>query len=76
MIAEFLGTFWLVFVGGGVAVFASGYPELGFGFAGGDLRFYKFCFCNLSMIRFNFPSNVTSPIIFNKDLSICFSHSW
>ncbi|MCH7396347.1 aquaporin Z [Belliella sp. DSM 107340] len=39
MIAEFLGTFWLVFGGCGSALFAAGYPELGIGFAGVSLAF-------------------------------------
>ena len=33
-LAEFLGTFWLVFGGCGSAVLAAAYPELGIGFAG------------------------------------------
>ncbi len=32
--AEFFGTFWLVFGGTGSAVLAAGYPELGIGFTG------------------------------------------
>ena len=38
-IAEFLGTFWLVFGGCGSAVLAAGYPELGIGFVGVSLAF-------------------------------------
>ena len=38
-IAEFLGTFWLVFGGCGSAVIAAGYPELGIGFLGVALAF-------------------------------------
>ena len=38
-IAEFLGTFWLVFGGCGSAVLAAAYPELGIGFAGVALAF-------------------------------------
>jgi aquaporin Z len=34
LIAEFLGTFWLVFGGCGSAVLAAAFPELGIGFAG------------------------------------------
>ncbi|MBY3035505.1 aquaporin Z [Rhizobium leguminosarum] len=34
LVAEFLGTFWLVFGGCGSAVLAAAYPELGIGFAG------------------------------------------
>jgi aquaporin Z len=33
-IAEFFGTFWLVFGGCGAAVLAAGFPALGIGFAG------------------------------------------
>ena len=39
LIAEFLGTFWLVLGGCGSAVLAAGYPELGIGFAGVALAF-------------------------------------
>jgi len=34
LVAEFLGTFWLVFGGCGSAVLAAAYPELGIGFVG------------------------------------------
>ncbi|PDS75927.1 aquaporin Z [Rhizobium sp. L43] len=34
LVAEFLGTFWLVFGGCGSAVLAAAYPELGIGFTG------------------------------------------
>jgi aquaporin Z len=37
--AEFIGTFWLVFVGCGSAVLAAGFPSLGIGFAGVALAF-------------------------------------
>lgn len=39
LVAEFLGTFWLVFGGCGSAVLAAGFPELGIGFAGVALAF-------------------------------------
>src|SRR6201991_488520 len=39
LIAEFFGTFWLVFGGGGSAVLAAAFPELGIGFAGVSLAF-------------------------------------
>lgn len=39
MIAEFFGTFWLVFGGCGAAVLAAGFPEVGIGFAGVALAF-------------------------------------
>jgi len=38
-VAEFLGTFWLVFGGCGSAVLAAGFPQLGIGFAGVALAF-------------------------------------
>ena len=38
-IAEFVGTFWLVFGGCGSAVLAAGYPSLGIGFVGVSLAF-------------------------------------
>ena len=34
LVAEFLGTFWLVFGGCGAAVVSAGYPQLGIGFTG------------------------------------------
>src|SRR5215469_17500948 len=37
--AEFLGTFWLVFGGCGAAVIAAAYPHLGIGFVGVALAF-------------------------------------
>src|SRR3954451_5039112 len=38
-IAEFIGTFWLVFGGCGSAVLAAAFPALGIGFAGVALAF-------------------------------------
>lgn len=38
-IAEFIGTFWLVFGGCGAAVFAAAFPGLGIGFLGVSLAF-------------------------------------
>src|SRR5512137_2084557 len=38
-IAEFIGTFWLVFGGCGAAVLAAGFPDLGIGFLGVALAF-------------------------------------
>src|SRR5450432_3980238 len=38
-IAEFFGTFWLVFGGCGAAVLAAGFPTVGIGFAGVALAF-------------------------------------
>jgi aquaporin Z len=39
LVAEFIGTLWLVLGGCGSAVLAAGYPELGIGFAGVALAF-------------------------------------
>jgi aquaporin Z len=39
LLAEFFGTYWLVFGGCGSALFAAGIPELGIGFAGVALAF-------------------------------------
>src|SRR5688500_4803922 len=39
MIAELLGTFWLVFGGCGSAVLAAGFPTLGIGFVGVSFAF-------------------------------------
>lgn len=39
LFAELFGTFWLVFGGGGSAVLAAGFPELGIGFVGVSLAF-------------------------------------
>lgn len=39
LLAEFIGTFWLVFGGCGSALFAAAYPELGIGFLGVSLAF-------------------------------------
>src|SRR3984957_3310410 len=38
-LAEFFGTFWLVFGGCGAAVLAAGFPALGIGFVGVALAF-------------------------------------
>jgi aquaporin Z len=38
-VAEFFGTFWLVFGGCGAAIFAAAFPALGIGFAGVALAF-------------------------------------
>src|SRR5690242_21685416 len=39
LIAEFIGTFWLVFGGCGSAVLAAAFPNLGIGFVGVALAF-------------------------------------
>ena len=39
LLAEFFGTFWLVFGGCGSAIFAAAYPDLGIGFVGVALAF-------------------------------------
>src|SRR5690606_21173364 len=39
LVAEFIGTFWLVLGGCGSAVLAAGFPELGIGFVGVSFAF-------------------------------------
>jgi aquaporin Z len=39
VVAEFFGTFWLVFGGCGSAVLAAGFPSLGIGFLGVSFAF-------------------------------------
>src|SRR5678809_934238 len=39
LLAEFFGTYWLVFGGCGSALFAAGIPDLGIGFVGVSLAF-------------------------------------
>jgi len=39
LVAEFIGTFWLVFAGCGSALISAGFPELGIGFVGVSLAF-------------------------------------
>src|SRR4026207_1572005 len=39
LVAEFIGTFWLVLGGCGSAVLAAAFPEVGIGFAGAALAF-------------------------------------
>src|SRR5210317_367926 len=39
LVAEFIGTLWLVLGGCGSAVLAAGFPELGIGFVGVSLAF-------------------------------------
>ena len=39
LLAEFFGTFWLVFGGCGAAVFAAGVPDIGIGLVGVSLAF-------------------------------------
>ena len=39
LLAEFFGTYWLVFGGCGSAIFAAGFPDYGIGFAGVSLAF-------------------------------------
>ena len=39
LIAEFIGTFWLVLGGCGSAVLAAGFPQLGIGFVGVSIAF-------------------------------------
>ena len=42
VVAEFFGTFWLVFGGCGAAVLAAGFPGFGIGFLGVAFAFGQF----------------------------------
>jgi aquaporin Z len=46
LVAEFIGTLWLVLGGCGSAVLAAGYPELGIGFVGVAISFCLTLFKN------------------------------
>ena len=63
-LAEFLGTFWLVFGGCGSAVLAAAYPELGIGFAGVSLAF------GLSVLTMGYAVGHISGGHFNPAVSV------
>ena len=48
LLAEFFGTYWLVFGGCGSALFAAGIPDLGIGFATEMTELGKFNFFQLA----------------------------
>jgi len=62
--AEFFGTFWLVFGGCGSAIFAAGYPELGIGFVGVSLAF------GLTVLTMAYAVGHVSGAHFNPAVSI------
>lgn len=64
LLAEFFGTFWLVFGGCGSAIFAAGYPELGIGFVGVSLAF------GLTVLTMAYAVGHVSGAHFNPAVSI------
>lgn len=64
LVAEFIGTFWLVLGGCGSAVLAAGFPELGIGFAGVSLAF------GLTVLTMVFAVGHISGAHFNPAVSI------
>jgi len=64
LLAEFIGTFWLVLGGCGSAVLAAGFPELGIGFAGVALAF------GLTVLTMVFALGHISGAHFNPAVSI------
>ncbi len=64
MIAEFLGTFWLVFGGCGSAVLAAAFPQLGIGFVGVSLAF------GLTVVTMAYAVGHISGAHFNPAVSI------
>lgn len=64
VMAEFFGTFWLVFGGCGSAIFAAGYPELGIGFVGVSLAF------GLTVLTMAYAVGHVSGAHFNPAVSI------
>lgn len=64
LLAEAIGTFWLVFGGTGSAVLAAGFPELGIGFAGVALAF------GLTVLTMAYAAGHVSGAHFNPAVSI------
>ncbi|MGS2725091.1 aquaporin Z [Psychroserpens sp. BH13MA-6] len=64
LLAEFFGTFWLVFGGCGSAVFAAAFPELGIGFTGVALAF------GLTVLTMAYAVGHVSGAHFNPAVSI------
>jgi aquaporin Z len=68
LLAEFFGTFWLVFGGCGSAVLAAAFPELGIGFAGVALAF------GLTVVTMAYAVGYTSGAHFNPAVTVgCFA---
>ncbi|GAF01750.1 aquaporin Z 2 [Saccharicrinis fermentans DSM 9555 = JCM 21142] len=57
VIAEFIGTLWLVLGGCGSAVIAAGYPELGIGFVGVAIAF------GLTVVTMHMPLDIYLAVI-------------
>jgi aquaporin Z len=64
LLAEFFGTFWLVFGGCGSAVLAAAFPELGIGFAGVALAF------GLTVVTMAYAVGYTSGAHFNPAVTV------
>src|ERR1700754_5096197 len=64
LIAEFLGTFWLVFGGCGSAVLAAAFPTLGIGFAGVALAF------GLTVVTMAYAAAPVSGAHFNPAITV------
>ena len=62
--AEFLGTFWLTFGGGGSAILAAAFPGLGIGFAGVALAF------GLSVLTMSYAVGSISGAHFNPAITV------
>jgi aquaporin Z len=68
LLAEFFGTFWLVFGGCGSAVLAAAFPELGIGFAGVALAF------GLTVLTMAYAVGYISGAHFNPAVTVgCFA---
>ncbi len=64
-LAEFFGTFWLVFGGCGSAIFAAAFPELGIGFVGVAFAF------GLTVLTMAYAVGHISGGHFNPAVSVC-----
>ena len=60
LLAEFIGTFWLILGGCGSAVLAAAFPELGIGFTGVSLAFGLTVLTNTSVN----PARSSAPALF------------
>ena len=81
-LAEFLGTFWLVFGGCGSAVLAAAFPELGIGFLGVSFAFGltvltgAYAFGHISGAHFNPAVSVGMWVGGRLDSLYCFTGHW